>query len=84
MEKYIFLSIDQGTTSSRTCDTLIKKEKLKVFQREFKQHFPHPGWVEIMMLMKYGHLFYQLWLEGLMKTNINANQIEGIGITKPT
>ena len=33
-----------------------------------------------MMLMKYGHLFYQLY-ELLNENNINANQIEGIGIT---
>ena len=45
MEKYI-LSIDQGTTSSRAI--LFNKEgEIKgVSQREFKQHFPHPGWVE--------------------------------------
>ena len=59
MEKYI-LSIDQGTTSSRAI--LFNKEgEIKgVSQREFKQHFPHPGWVELMQ-MKFGHQFYQLW-----------------------
>lgn len=79
MEKYI-LSIDQGTTSSRAI--LFNKEgEIKgVSQREFKQHFPHPGWVE--------HDANEIWTsvlsvmaELLNENNINANQIEGIGIT---
>lgn len=79
MEKYI-LSIDQGTTSSRAI--LFNKEgEIKgVSQREFKQHFPHPGWVE--------HDANEIWTsvlsvmaELLNENNINANQIEVIGIT---
>lgn len=79
MEKYI-LSIDQGTTSSRAI--LFNKEgEIKgVSQREFKQHFPHPGWVE--------HDANEIWTsvlsvmaELLNENNINVNQIEGIGIT---
>jgi glycerol kinase len=43
--KYI-LSIDQGTTSSRAI--LFEKDGTSAFtsQREFRQIFPHPGWVE--------------------------------------
>ena len=40
------LSIDQGTTSSRS---IIFDENLKIIgtaQEEFAQHFPHSGWVE--------------------------------------
>ncbi|MCG2308106.1 glycerol kinase GlpK [Staphylococcus epidermidis] len=79
MEKYI-LSIDQGTTSSRAI--LFNKEgEIKgVSQREFKQHFPYPGWVE--------HDANEIWTsvlsvmaELLNENNINANQIESIGIT---
>ncbi|MBL7565364.1 glycerol kinase GlpK [Staphylococcus saccharolyticus] len=79
MEKYI-LSIDQGTTSSRAI--LFNKEgEIKgVSQREFKQHFPHPGWVE--------HDANEIWTsvlsvmaELMNENNINADQIEGIGIT---
>ena len=79
MEKYI-LSIDQGTTSSRAI--LFNKEgEIKgVSQREFKQHFPYPGWVE--------HDANEIWTsvlsvmaELLNENNINANQIAGIGIT---
>ena len=79
MEKYI-LSIDQGTTSSLAI--LFNKEgEIKgVSQREFKQHFPHPGWVE--------HDANEIWTsvlsvmaELMNENNINADQIEGIGIT---
>ena len=73
MEKYI-LSIDQGTTSSRAI--LFNKEgEIKgVSQREFKQHFPHPGWVE--------HDANEIWTsvlavmtEVLNENEINADQI---------
>ena len=79
MEKYI-LSIDQGTTSSRAILFNKDGEIKGVAQREFKQHFPHPGWVE--------HDANEIWTsvlsvmaELLNENNINANQIEGIGIT---
>jgi glycerol kinase len=40
------LAIDQGTTSSRA---IVFDRKLRIVataQKEFTQHFPHPGWVE--------------------------------------
>lgn len=42
----LILSIDQGTTSSRA--VLFEKDGRCAFiaQQEFKQIFPHPGWVE--------------------------------------
>uniref|UniRef100_UPI003F4A9583 FGGY family carbohydrate kinase n=1 Tax=Sedimenticola selenatireducens TaxID=191960 RepID=UPI003F4A9583 len=42
----LILSIDQGTTSSRA--VLFEKDGRCAFiaQLEFKQIFPHPGWVE--------------------------------------
>ncbi len=42
----LLLSIDQGTTSSRA--VLFEKDGRCAFiaQQEFKQIFPHPGWVE--------------------------------------
>ncbi|MDU0444114.1 glycerol kinase GlpK [Staphylococcus haemolyticus] len=79
MEKYI-MSIDQGTTSSRAI--LFDKEgDIKgVAQREFKQYFPKSGWVE--------HDANEIWTsvlavmtEVLNESEINADQIEGIGIT---
>ncbi|MCE5037217.1 glycerol kinase GlpK [Staphylococcus haemolyticus] len=79
MEKYI-MSIDQGTTSSRAI--LFDKEgDIKgVAQRVFKQYFPKSGWVE--------HDANEIWTsvlavmtEVLNENEINADQIEGIGIT---
>lgn len=79
MKKYI-MSIDQGTTSSRAI--LFDKEgDIKgVAQREFKQYFPKSGWVE--------HDANEIWTsvlavmtEVLNENEINADQIEGIGIT---
>ncbi|MGJ5712063.1 glycerol kinase GlpK [Staphylococcus auricularis] len=79
MEKYI-LSIDQGTTSSRAIlfnqDGTIKG----VAQREFKQYFPHSGWVE--------HDANEIWTsvlsviaEVINEENVYPQQIAGIGIT---
>lgn len=79
MEQYI-LSLDQGTTSSRAI--LFNKEgKVEhISQREFKQYFPHAGWVE--------HNANEIWSSilsviatVLTEKNIRPEQIAGIGIT---
>lgn len=45
MEKYI-MALDQGTTSSR-CILFNKQGKAcSTAQKEFRQIFPKPGWVE--------------------------------------
>lgn len=79
MEKYI-LSIDQGTTSSRAILFNKDGEIKGVSQREFKQHFPHLGWVE--------HDANEIWTsvlsvmaEVMNENDIQSEQIEGIGIT---
>ncbi len=79
MEKYI-LSIDQGTTSSRAIIFNKKGAIIATSQKEFTQYFPNPGWVE--------HDANEIWLSVLSCVNnvmdhndINANQIEAIGIT---
>ncbi|PWU69397.1 glycerol kinase GlpK [Gracilibacillus dipsosauri] len=79
MEKYI-LSIDQGTTSSRAIIFNKKGSIVDVAQKEFEQFFPKSGWVE--------HDANEIWTsvlsciaEVLRKSDIEANQIEGIGIT---
>ena len=78
-EKFI-LSIDQGTTSSRAI--LFDKAGTVKYsaQQEFKQYFPNPGWVE--------HDANDIWssvlgvIAGVLsQQNIDAGQIEGIGIT---
>lgn len=79
MEKFI-LALDQGTTSSRAVLFNKKVEKIATAQREFKQYFPQPGWVEHnpediftsqLSVMK----------EAVMKANIQPEQIEAVGIT---
>lgn len=45
MEKYI-LSLDQGTTSSRAIIFDSNANIVASAQKEFKQHYPHAGWVE--------------------------------------
>ena len=40
------LALDQGTTSSRAIVFNRAGEVVQVAQREFRQHFPQPGWVE--------------------------------------
>lgn len=79
MEKYI-LSIDQGTTSTRTILFNKNGEIEGVSQREFKQHFPKSGWVE--------HDANEIWSSVLAclatvltESNVKPEQIAGIGIT---
>ena len=45
MSRYV-LAIDQGTTSSRSILFDHAGAAVATAQREFAQHFPHPGWVE--------------------------------------
>ena len=45
MSRHI-LAIDQGTTSSRAIVFDGSLSILGVGQKEFRQHYPHPGWVE--------------------------------------
>ena len=79
MNEYI-LSIDAGTTSSRAIIFDKKGKTIGVSQHEFTQFFPKQGWVE--------HDALEIWktqlkaiTEVLQKANINASQINSIGIT---
>ena len=40
------LALDQGTSSSRALVFDAHGQAVSVAQREFRQHFPRPGWVE--------------------------------------
>jgi glycerol kinase len=75
--KYI-LSIDQGTTGSRAVVYDKNGRSVASAYREFRQHFPRPGWVE--------HDPYDLWnsvIESIEKVlgEVPPNSIEAIGIT---
>ena len=45
MAKYV-MALDAGTTSNRCVLFNEKGEMCSVAQREFRQYFPKPGWVE--------------------------------------
>jgi glycerol kinase len=78
-QKYI-LALDQGTTSSRAILFNHAGELCGLAQREFRQHYPQPGWVE--------HGAEEIWQsqlavarETLQANNVTAAQIAAIGIT---
>ena len=78
-KKYI-LSLDQGTTSSRAIIFDKKGSVISLAQKEFKQIFPKPGWVE--------HDPEEIWssqaavtAEVLAKAGISPRDIASIGIT---
>jgi glycerol kinase len=74
------LAIDQGTTSTRAIlfDELARP--VASAQREFRQHYPHPGWVE--------HDPDDIWRdtldvvrEALGQSRLDVRRVAGIGIT---
>lgn len=79
MDKYI-LSLDQGTTSSRAILFDKKGGIVHVAQKEFKQHFPKPGWVEHNANEIWGSILSVI-AAVLSESNVKPEQIAGIGIT---
>lgn len=79
MTKYI-MALDAGTTSNRCILFNEKGEICSMAQREFKQYFPQPGWVE--------HDADEIWasqlgvaVEAMSKIGAFAEDIAAIGIT---
>ena len=79
MSKYI-LALDQGTTSSRAIVFDKAGSVISSAQKEFKQIFPKPGWVE--------HDANEIWstqmgvaAEAITKAGLSATDIAAIGIT---
>jgi glycerol kinase len=77
--KYI-LSLDQGTTSSRAILFNEKGQSIGKAQKEFKQIFPKPSWVE--------HDPNEIWdsqfetaKKAISESKVNIEEIAGIGIT---
>src|SRR5258708_3664350 len=80
MSSQYILALDQGTTSSRTIVFDKQGNIISSAQKEFRQIFPQPGWVE--------HDAEEIWstqygtmAEALAKAGIYMQQIAGIGIT---
>lgn len=79
MKQYV-MALDSGTTSNRCILFDHSGNIVSVSQKEFTQHYPHPGWVE--------HDAQEIWgtqimvaKEALKKVNATADQIAAIGIT---
>lgn len=78
-KKYI-LCLDQGTTSSRT---LILGNDIKIVskaQKEFKQIFPKPSWVEHDPAEIFASQLETI-KQVISESKINLNEVLGIGIT---
>lgn len=79
MAKYV-MALDAGTTSNRAILFNEKGEICSVAQKEFRQIFPKPGWVE--------HDANEIWstqlgvcVEAMSKIGATASEIAAIGIT---
>jgi glycerol kinase len=79
MKQYI-LALDQGTTSSRAIIFDKQGSIISIAQKEFKQYFPQPGWVE--------HDANEIWssqlsvaTEAIVKAGLGVENIAAIGIT---
>ena len=80
IQKTHLLALDQGTSSSRSIVFDARGQIVAMAQREFRQIYPQPGWVE--------HDPVELWAtqlatahEALAKAGLNANDVASIGIT---
>ena len=78
-EKYV-IAMDQGTTSSRAILFDARGNIKSVVQREFRQIFPKPGWVE--------HDPMEIWssqmgvtMEAMQRIDATPEDIAAIGIT---
>ncbi|TAF49745.1 MAG: glycerol kinase GlpK, partial [Sphingobacteriia bacterium] len=79
MKQYI-LALDQGTTSSRAIIFDKQGKIISLAQKEFKQYFPQPGWVE--------HDAMEIWssqmgvaAEAVLNAGLKPNDMAAIGIT---
>lgn len=79
MKQYV-LALDQGTTSSRAVLYDHKSKMVGMAQKDLKQIFPKPGWVEYDPKTIFNDQVEMIY-EVLRKTKISITQIAAIGIT---
>jgi glycerol kinase len=79
MSDYI-LALDQGTTSSRALLIDRDCQVQGMVQREFRQYYPRPGWVE-HDAQEIWDSQYQVACEVLAQSGVSPAQIAAIGIT---
>lgn len=73
------MAVDQGTTSSRCLIFDMRGRMVAVSQREHRQYYPRPGWVEhdpLEILRNVSRLIQQASRDA----GLSANQIVGLGI----
>ncbi|RTI27633.1 glycerol kinase GlpK, partial [Thermus scotoductus] len=77
--KYL-LALDQGTTSSRAILFSLEGRPVAMAQREFRQLYPRPGWVE--------HDPLEIWesqlgvaQEALRQAGVEAREVVALGLT---
>jgi len=77
--KYL-LALDQGTTSSRAILFSLEGRPVAMAQREFRQLYPRPGWVE--------HDPLEIWesqlgvaQEALRQAGVEAKEVVALGLT---
>ena len=80
MNKKYILALDQGTTSSRAILYDHQGNICSVAQKEFKQHFPQPGWVEHDPRDIYSSQI-SVAAEAMARLHIHDNAVAAIGIT---
>lgn len=80
MSDKVILALDQGTTSSRAIVFDKAGSVLSLAQKEFRQIYPKPGWVE--------HDGNEIWstqagvaAEAIARAGVNGKDIAAIGIT---
>ena len=74
------LALDQGTSSSRSIVFDEHGRIRAMAQREFRQHYPRPGWVEHDP-MEIWHSQLETAREALQRAGLQAGDIRSIGIT---
>lgn len=79
MSHYI-LALDQGTTSSRSMVFDHQGRIRAQAQKEFRQHYPQPGWVEHDPMEIWSTQFGTM-AEAVAQAGISMKQIAAIGIT---
>ncbi len=80
VKKRYIIAMDQGTTSSRAVVFDNLGNEVQVVQKEFKQFFPHPGWVEQDPMEIYSSQ-YSVLIEAIAQCGIKPHHIKALGIT---
>lgn len=80
MSRAFILALDQGTTSTRAVVYDAEGRNRGAANKEFRQHYPQPGWVE--------HDAEEIWQsvaevvpQALQKAGIGPDQLAAIGLT---